>query len=167
VEKIATEAGLGKTTLLHYFQSKEALFNAVIKESIDHLARSAEVDTSGTPYQKASILMKQFLYLMIDEPYHARLLNRTFAENPRWARYAARRYWNPMVARFQGFFPDNREPGRDIRTLLLLIINAILQIAFSLELQIQLLGPEADRDRLLLLYENEINHLLYQHFSDS
>lgn len=72
MEDIASEAGKGKSTLYYYYESKDAIFDAVVRQEVDHLLSTARESalTGKTAKEKIKLYivtlmmeMKHFLVL--------------------------------------------------------------------------------------------------------
>lgn len=134
IADIAKEARMAKSTVLHHFANKQKLYQEVVNESITLFA-AAPADLAQA---NLADKLKHLLAAMLAEPMHAKLLNRVFMDNPQSAALAARRYWRPLLERL------TPEGDARQRALALFCVNAIIQIAFSIELQRHVLKSEID-----------------------
>ncbi|AFM11178.1 TetR/AcrR family transcriptional regulator [Turneriella parva] len=147
IADIAKEAKMAKSTVLHHFANKQRLYQEVVNESIALFAAAPAELAHATLADK----LKHLLAAMLAEPMHAKLLNRVFMDNPKSAALAARRYWRPLL--------EQLTPNGDLheRALALFCVNAIIQIAFSIELQRHVLKTEID---LVQTYRGVIDDLV-------
>ncbi len=147
IADIAKEARMAKSTVMHHFANKQKLYQAVVGESIALFAATPVSLTNATLTEK----LQHLLAVMLAEPMHAKLLNRVFMDNPKSAALAARRYWRPLL--------DDLVPAGDERerALALFCVNAIIQIAFSIELQGQVLRDERGKADLAKIYSRVID----------
>jgi len=131
IADIATRARIAKSTVLHHYANKQKLYEQVVAESIDFFSRMP-----GAEKQSVSLAerLKYLLAQMVAEPMHAKLLNRVFMDNPKSAGMAARRYWRPLLKHLAG----SDDPTTQATAMF--CVNAIIQIAFSIELQREILG---------------------------
>lgn len=132
IADIAARAKIAKSTVLHHFPNKQKLYQNVVAESIEIFA--ALPDGIAREENSLAEKLKHLLRLMLAEPVHARLLNRVFMDNPKAAPLAARRYWRPLLARLS---PEH-DPA--VQATAMFCVSAVFQIAFSIELQSEMLG---------------------------
>ena len=150
IADIAKEASIAKSTVMHHFANKQKLYQAVVAESIALFAAAPANLANATLAEK----LQHLLAVMLAEPMHAKLLNRVFMDNPKSAALAARRYWRPLL--------DELTPRGDAkeRALALFCVNAIIQIAFSIELQRQVLRDDKHEADLTKIYSRVIDDLI-------
>lgn len=146
ISDIATGAEIAKSTVLHHYPNKQKLYEAIVTESqkafaglTGHIAAETQIDLSER--------LHALLSWMLAEPLHAKLLNRVFMDNPRAAAMAARKYWKPLL---ESLLAAAGLPADDTgaRMRILFCINAIFQIAFSIELQMLLCGEKTSAENL-------------------
>jgi TetR/AcrR family transcriptional regulator len=84
LQKIAEQVGVRKTALYYYFDSKAALYTAVIGtilESFDHCVEAA-LETTETPDSQLEELVARVNDLLAEHPNYARILFRVFVDRP-------------------------------------------------------------------------------------
>jgi TetR/AcrR family transcriptional regulator len=84
LQKIAEQVGVRKTALYYYFDSKAALYTAVIGtilEAFDHCVESA-LETTETPDSQLEELVGRVNDLLAEHPNYARILFRVFVDRP-------------------------------------------------------------------------------------
>ncbi len=131
IADIAERAKIAKSTVLHHYANKQKLYEQVVAESIDFFSRMPGADARAVSLADR---LKFLLAQMVREPMHAKLLNRVFMDNPKSAGMAARRYWRPLLKQLAG----DEDPAAEATAMF--CVNAIIQIAFSIELQREILG---------------------------
>lgn len=147
ISEIAKRADVAKATVLHHYPTKRKLYEAVLRQSLDHFF-SQDIEHTQT-----SKNLKKMLHWFIAEPIHAKLLNRVFMDNPRAANFAVKKYWLPLLTKLAG-----SEATQAYRARILFIVNSMFQMAFSIELQ-QLIADDLDKSKLVAEYENLIDEL--------
>lgn len=136
IADIAGKARIAKSTVLHHYPNKQKLYAAVVEESINRLAALPQISAkTGNNLAEELIAL---MHWMLSEPIHAKLLNRVFMDNPRSAALAARRYWRPLLAKLGGLTGGKANEIGEAK--IVFCVNAIFQLAFSVELQLQLAG---------------------------
>jgi len=131
IADIAERAKIAKSTVLHHYANKQKLYEQVVAESIDFFSRMPGADAR---WVSLADRLKFLLAQMVGVPMHAKLLNRVFMDNPKSAGMAARRYWRPLLKQLAG----DEDPAAEATAMF--CVNAIIQIAFSIELQREILG---------------------------
>jgi TetR/AcrR family transcriptional regulator len=84
LQKIAEQVGVRKTALYYHFDSKAALYTAVLEamlESFDHAVSSA-VEAPEPPERRLERLVTQINDLLAEHPDYARILIRVFVDRP-------------------------------------------------------------------------------------
>ncbi len=150
ISDIAADAEIAKSTVLHHYPNKQKLYEAVVAESLDAFTRLTQ--NIATENETAlSDRLQALLRWMLSEPIHAKLLNRVFMDNPRAAAMAARKYWKPLL---ENLLAAAGLPVNDAgtRSRMLFCINAIFQIAFSIELQVLIFAEKTDIESIGNLY---------------
>lgn len=143
IADIANRAKIAKSTVLHHYANKQKLYEQVVAESIDFLSREAP----GSAGASLPARLQHLLASMVEQPLHAKLLNRVFMDNPKTAGLAARRYWRPLLTRLV------ESDGTEEQAHAMFCVNAIIQIAFSIELQREILG-RCSNDELVRRYSS-------------
>jgi TetR/AcrR family transcriptional regulator len=84
LQKIAEQVGVRKTALYYYFDSKSALYTAVLAAMLEEFDRtvSAAVDTNDPPERRLTRLVAQINDLLAERPNYARILIRVFVDRP-------------------------------------------------------------------------------------
>ncbi|MCB1146590.1 MAG: helix-turn-helix transcriptional regulator [Leptospiraceae bacterium] len=157
IRDIASRAKIAKSTVLHHFPNKQKLYEDVVEQSLDEFAK---ITRDFTAVKGLDVHMKELLRWMLAEPVHAKLLNRVFMDNPRSASLAARKYWKPMLQRLREIDRASKAGSPKKEETILFCINAIFQIAFSIELQLQLLDANKNIEVLLARYSPVIEAAL-------
>ncbi len=84
LQKIAEQVDVRKTALYYYFDSKAALYSAVLEsilEDLDHVVAAA-LETTETPERQLEELVTRFNELLAEKPNCARILLRVFVDRP-------------------------------------------------------------------------------------
>jgi TetR/AcrR family transcriptional regulator len=84
LQRIAEQVGVRKTALYYYFESKGALYTAVLEamlEDFDRAVRTA-VEAPGPPQQRLEQLAAALNDLLAEHPDYARILIRVFVDQP-------------------------------------------------------------------------------------
>lgn len=163
ISDIATTAEIAKSTVLHHYPNKQKLYEAVVAESLNAFAGLTQ-NIAAEKRSDISNRLQALLGWMLSEPVHAKLLNRVFMDNPRAAAMAARKYWKPLLENLlatAGLPADDSEAQARI----LFCINAIFQIAFSIELQAQLCGKKNTPPELAAEFSGAIAAVVNFQFS--
>ena len=84
LQKIAEQVGVRKTALYYYFDSKAALYAAVLESILEDLDRvvAAALETSETPEHQLEELVTRFNAMLAEKPNCARILLRVFVDRP-------------------------------------------------------------------------------------
>ncbi|MCX5740542.1 MAG: TetR/AcrR family transcriptional regulator [Proteobacteria bacterium] len=84
LQKIAEQVGVRKTALYYYFDSKAALYGAVLESILEDLDRvvAAALETSETPEHQLEELVTRFNAMLAEKPNCARILLRVFVDRP-------------------------------------------------------------------------------------
>lgn len=147
INDIAKRADVAKATVLHHYPTKKKLYEAVLKQSLDHFF------LQETEHAQPNKNLKKMLHWFIAEPIHAKLLNRIFMDNPRAAGFAAKKYWLPLLERLAGV-----DATATYKARILFVVNSMFQMAFSIELQ-QRIADDLDKSKLVAEYESLIDEL--------
>ena len=159
ISDIATAAEIAKSTVLHHYPNKQRLYEAVVGESLNAFGTMTRNIAAEQEINLAERL-QQMLCWMLSEPLHAKLLNRVFMDNPRAAAMAARKYWKPLLDNLLAA-NDLPENDTEMRSRMLFCINAIFQIAFSIELQVHLAGKNQSAQEIGAQYHGAIEQLVF------
>ena len=84
LQKIAEQVGVRKTALYYYFESKGALYTAVLEgmlEDFDRTVRAA-VEAPDPPETRLERLVAELNGLLAERPNYARILIRVFVDRP-------------------------------------------------------------------------------------
>lgn len=84
LQKIAEQVGVRKTALYYYFESKAALYVAVLEEMLESFDRVLEEALAGAdpPEERLRRLVERFNRLLAEHPWYARILIRIFVDDP-------------------------------------------------------------------------------------
>jgi AcrR family transcriptional regulator len=82
LESIASEVGVRKTALYYYFESKEALYIAVLERMLLAFERTIEsvFESEGTPLEHARRLSDAINDLLAERPNYSQILVRIFVD---------------------------------------------------------------------------------------
>lgn len=84
LQKIAEQVGVRKTALYYYFDSKAALYTAVIGTMLEEFDRcvAAALETAAPPDRQLEELVGRINDLLAEHPNYARILFRVFVDRP-------------------------------------------------------------------------------------
>lgn len=84
LQKIAEQVDVRKTALYYYFDSKAALYSAVLESILEDLDRvvAGALETTETPQRQLEELVTRFNELLAANPNFARILLRVFVDRP-------------------------------------------------------------------------------------
>jgi TetR/AcrR family transcriptional regulator len=84
LQKIAEQVGVRKTALYYYFESKAALYTAVLETMLETFDRALvqALDVSDAPEKRLERLVSGFNRLLAEHPSYARILIRVFVDSP-------------------------------------------------------------------------------------
>jgi TetR/AcrR family transcriptional regulator len=84
LQKIAEQVGVRKTALYYHFESKAALYTAVLEAMLQAFDRavSAAVEAPEPPERRLERLASQLNDLLAEHPNYARILIRIFVDRP-------------------------------------------------------------------------------------
>lgn len=84
LQKIAEQVGVRKTALYYYFESKGALYTAVLEAMLEDFDRTvrAAVEASAPPETRLARLVAELNDLLAEHPDYARILIRVFVDRP-------------------------------------------------------------------------------------
>lgn len=84
LQKIAEQVGVRKTALYYYFDSKAALYAAVLESILEDLDRAVAtaLETNETPERQLEELVTRFNEMLAEKPACARILLRVFVDRP-------------------------------------------------------------------------------------
>lgn len=84
LQRIAEQVGVQKTALYYYFESKAALYTAVLETMLESFDRALTVAIEGPepPERRLERLVAHFNDLLAEQPTYARILFRVFVDRP-------------------------------------------------------------------------------------
>lgn len=84
LQKIAEQVNVRKTALYYYFDSKAALYSAVLESILEDLERvvASALETNETPERQLEELVTRFNDMLAEKPNCARILLRVFVDRP-------------------------------------------------------------------------------------
>lgn len=84
LQKIAEQVGVRKTALYYYFESKAALYTAVLESMLETFDRELTVALEGSdpPEKRLERLITGFNALLAEHPTYALILIRVFVDRP-------------------------------------------------------------------------------------
>lgn len=84
LQKIAEQVGVRKTALYYYFESKAALYTAVLETMLETFDRALVEALEGgdAPEKRLEQLVGGFNQLLAEHPWYARILFRVFVDQP-------------------------------------------------------------------------------------
>lgn len=95
---IAKRAGISKQSLHYYIESKEALYEEVLKNTTDHWAALVEGgESAATPQEAIATLVQRKLDFALEQPHVSRLFTREVLEGGK----RLQPYWNAWSAKRQ------------------------------------------------------------------
>lgn len=84
LQKIAEQVGVRKTALYYYFESKAALYTAVLEAMLETFdsALDEALEGSDAPEKRLERLVSRFNQLLAEHPSYARIMIRIFVDRP-------------------------------------------------------------------------------------
>lgn len=130
LEDIAAAAGIRRASLLYHFDSKEALYEAVIREAflaLDVLLRASIEDESDFRVRIAHMIDRTVRFFE-QRPYVAALITRELIDVDGPGRALLREYGVPLLDAMDGWIREaggaQLRPGVDVRGVILTIVSA-------------------------------------------
>jgi AcrR family transcriptional regulator len=113
LQKIAEQVGVRKTALYYYFDSKAALYTAVVETMLEAFDRAAgaALETNETPDQQLEALVARFNDMFAEHPNYARILFRVFVDRPPGFTATVLPHVARVVERFMTFYRRGVEAG--------------------------------------------------------
>ena len=146
LDALATELGIRKQSILYYFNSKEALLDAVIDEAGDEMIASLERALAGSAqgWDRVDAVVRSVFRLAARRPELLGLLREVSRLGPPAAtRFTA--ILGPFIERATGFLEEGMDAGllrqQDARLLLLTSYSTIVGLATEVEV-LRALGVE-------------------------
>lgn len=105
LEDIAREAGIGRSSLLYWYSSKEALYTEVVTRTFDELANllAAVIDAEGTFHQRVEVLVRTFVGYFESRPDAARIVVREIVSGGELAQAILRDGVGPVLSLVEAF----------------------------------------------------------------
>lgn len=136
LQAVADEVGIRKPSVLHHFESKEALHAGVIGDILEHWARLVpQLMRSATDREHAfDGLMRELIGFFAEDPDRARLLIRETLDRPKEFRAVILEYVQPWLAMFghgiregqrRGTYRAELDPEQYLIQMLQLIVVSI------------------------------------------
>ena len=99
-EEIASAARINKAMLHYYFETKEKLYQAVLKNLFQQLHLSLRDPLSRTPAPRAALLgfVDRYINFLQQHPNYPRLLQREIMERGPYLRVVVERYLGPIFS---------------------------------------------------------------------
>lgn len=144
LDALAADLGVRKQTILYYYNSKEALLEAVIDLAGEELVAVFSEPMTGEGWARVDAVVRAVFRIAARRPELLGLLREVSRLGPPWAsRFAAT--LEPFIARATGFLEEGMASGQlrqqDARLLLLTTYSTIVGIATEVEL-LRALGVE-------------------------
>lgn len=110
---IASQAGVQKTAIYYYFPSKAALYNAVLKNILEHFESvlSQVISGSGSHAEKLSNLVDAFNDIFAERPTYSKIIVRFFVDSPGVLQDDIHVYVHRPVAQILSFIREGKEQG--------------------------------------------------------
>ncbi|MBZ8132916.1 TetR family transcriptional regulator C-terminal domain-containing protein [Afifella sp. IM 167] len=165
LDRIAEEAGLSKASLLYYFAGKEAVYVAVLEDTLAFwLEPLAALDPDGDPLEEIGRYITTKLEMSKKRPAASRLFaNEILAGAPAIGRFLEgplKDLVDRQTAVISGWIDEGRLAPVDPRHLLMMIW-AVTQHYADFDTQVQaVLGPGAARKRFSVARETVLSVLL-------
>ncbi|MBI2889202.1 MAG: TetR/AcrR family transcriptional regulator [Nitrospirae bacterium] len=124
LREVAQAVGIATPSLLYYFRSKEALYEALLERGAKDLERAfmSILDMDVDDRHKVALLVSRYVDRLQTYPDFFKLLTREQLDNPARVRKTMARYVVPLFDRVLGFFRQRSQEGTappvDIRFLL-------------------------------------------------
>lgn len=110
---IASQAGVQKTAIYYYFPSKAALYNAVLKNILEHFESvlSRVISGSGSHAEKLSNLVDAFNDIFAERPTYSKIIVRFFVDSPDVLQEDIQVYVHRPVGQILRFIREGKEQG--------------------------------------------------------
>jgi len=110
---IASHAGVQKTAIYYYFASKAALYNAVLKNILEHFEAvlSRVIAGRGSHAEKLSRLVDAFNDIFAERPTYSKILVRLFVDSPDVLQEDIHAYVHRPVEKILRFIREGKEQG--------------------------------------------------------
>ncbi|MEM6986784.1 MAG: TetR/AcrR family transcriptional regulator [Pseudomonadota bacterium] len=144
--QIAEQAGVSKQALLHFFKSKEQLYESVLEALAARLLRKVQDTKSDKPDKWLSDYFDQFSADAMSDPVDARLVLRALLDSQAGARrWPLKAYLDALVAIAERTRRWNDAPVDELLADLYYTIGAVLCAAVSLTALQGMYGSNAVR----------------------
>jgi len=163
LDALAGDLGVSKQTILYWFDSKEALMAAVIKQGAGELslALEAALDTEAQGFARVELVVRSVFRLAAGRPELLGLLREVARLGPPSAAQMTQAL-DPLVQRASGFLADEMNAGRmrrsDPKLLLLAMYSTVIGMVTEVEVM-RALGEETD-GRSLVRRRRDVLELL-------
>ena len=113
LQSIAEQVGVQKTALYHYFDSKAALWTAVIESMLEAFERvvNQALAPPGSPRERLERLAGDFNDLLAERPHYARIMIRIFTEGAGIDEEAVAPSVRRVIGRVLAFHREGMEAG--------------------------------------------------------
>ncbi len=148
LDALAGDLGVSKQTILYWFDSKEALMAAVIKQGAGELslALEAALDAEAQGFARVELVVRSVFRLAAGRPELLGLLREVARLGPPPAAQMTQAL-DPLVQRAAGFLTDEMNAGRmrrsDPKLLLLAMYSTVIGMVTEVEVM-RALGEETD-----------------------
>jgi AcrR family transcriptional regulator len=163
LDALAGDLGVSKQTILYWFDSKEALMAAVIKQGAGELslALEAALDTEAQGFARVELVVRSVFRLAAGRPELLGLLREVARLGPPPVAQMTQAL-DPLVQRASGFLADEMNAGRmrrsDPKLLLLAMYSTVIGMVTEVEVM-RALGEETD-GRSLVRRRRDVLELL-------
>ena len=167
LKNIASEAGIAKSTLFHYFDSKDALYMAVIDnifQELKEFLRNEKFFSATRSRDRVLSFFRSFLVWLDDNPDRAKIMIRVQLDNLEQSKKLSKRYWSPILRFIDLNVKElSDKAAKNSRLFILEILNSMIHFVFSLDSHLTLFNR--NRNEVLRIYESHVlqtvEHMLF------
>ena len=156
---IAVETGIAKSTLFHYFKTKQDLFQAIIRKiffELKQLLRDEQKFIQPTKQDQIRSFFREFLRWLKANPDRAKIIVRVQLDYPDQSRKLAKKFWGPVIHYISCIVKTIRKDNHlDIEMFVLEMLNSMINFVYSFNSHLFLVD-QSNIDDLFQRFEKHI-----------